>query len=69
MGLASRHVPADRGAADLAAEWTPAREYGQFVDVRDAADAVQRALGVPLAGHYRMLLCAPASPPLSRAWS
>jgi UDP-glucose 4-epimerase len=44
--------------ADPASEWTPTWEYGQFVDVRDVADAVQRALGVPLAGHHRMLLCA-----------
>ena len=44
--------------ADPASEWTPAWEYGQFVDVRDVADAVQRALEVPLAGHHRVLLCA-----------
>jgi UDP-glucose 4-epimerase len=45
--------------ADPASEWTPTWEYGQFVDVRDVADAVRRALDVPLAGHHRMLLCAP----------
>ncbi|MGH3188074.1 MAG: hypothetical protein ACRDPY_25230 [Streptosporangiaceae bacterium] len=28
------------------------------MDVRDVADAVDRALSVPLAGHHRMLLCA-----------
>jgi UDP-glucose 4-epimerase len=44
--------------ADPSSEWTPAWEYGQFVDVRDVADAVQRALDVPLAGHHRVLLCA-----------
>ena len=44
--------------ADPAAEWTPTWEYGQFVDVRDVADAVRRALDVPLAGHHRMPLCA-----------
>jgi UDP-glucose 4-epimerase len=44
--------------ADPASEWTPTWEYGQFVDVRDVADAVQRALDLPLAGHHRMLLCA-----------
>jgi nucleoside-diphosphate-sugar epimerase len=44
--------------ADPASEWTPTWEYGQFVDVRDVADAVRRALEVPLAGHHRMLLCA-----------
>jgi hypothetical protein len=44
--------------ADPASEWTPAWEYAQFVDVRDVADAVQRALEVPLAGHHRVLLCA-----------
>jgi UDP-glucose 4-epimerase len=44
--------------ADPASEWTPTWEYGQFVDVRDVADAVQRALEVPLTGHHRLLLCA-----------
>jgi nucleoside-diphosphate-sugar epimerase len=44
--------------ADPASEWTPTWEYGQFVDVRDVADAVRRALEVPLAGHHRVLLCA-----------
>jgi len=44
--------------ADSASEWTPAWEYGQFVDVRDVAGAVRRALDVPLTGHHRMLLCA-----------
>jgi nucleoside-diphosphate-sugar epimerase len=47
-----------RWRADPASEWTPTWEYGQFVDVRDVADAVRRALDVPLAGHHRMLLCA-----------
>jgi UDP-glucose 4-epimerase len=49
---------AERWQADPAAEWTPTWEYGQFVDVRDVADAVQRALSVPLTGHHRLLLCA-----------
>jgi len=44
--------------ADPASEWTPTWEYGQFVDVRDVAAAVQLALDVPLAGHHRLLLCA-----------
>jgi UDP-glucose 4-epimerase len=44
--------------ADPGSEWTPTWEYGQFVDVRDVADAVQRALEVPLSGHHRVLLCA-----------
>jgi nucleoside-diphosphate-sugar epimerase len=44
--------------ADPAAEWTPAWEWGQFVDIRDVAGAVQLALEVPLAGHHRVLLCA-----------
>jgi UDP-glucose 4-epimerase len=44
--------------ADPAAEWTPTWEWGQFVDIRDVADAVQLALEVPLAGHHRVLLCA-----------
>jgi UDP-glucose 4-epimerase len=44
--------------SDPASEWTPTWEYGQFVDVRDVADAVQRALEEPLSGHHRVLLCA-----------
>jgi UDP-glucose 4-epimerase len=47
-----------RWHADPSAEWTPTWEYGQFVDVRDIADAVRRALEVPLEGHHRVLLCA-----------
>lgn len=47
-----------RWQADPSSEWTPTWEYGQFVDVRDVAGAVQRALDVPLAGHHRVLLCA-----------
>jgi len=43
--------------ADPASEWTPTWEYGQFVDVRDVADAVQRALEQPVGGHHRILLC------------
>jgi UDP-glucose 4-epimerase len=34
-------------------------ECGAFVDGRDVAAAVGRALTVPLAGHHRALLCAP----------
>jgi len=44
--------------AEPAAEWTPTWEYGQFVDVRDVAEAVRLALDVPLTGHHRLLLCA-----------
>jgi hypothetical protein len=44
--------------ADPASEWTPTWDYGQFIDVRDVADAVRRALDVPLEGHHRVLLCA-----------
>jgi UDP-glucose 4-epimerase len=44
--------------ADPASEWTPTWEYGQFVDIRDVVDAVQRALDVPLEGHSRLMLCA-----------
>jgi UDP-glucose 4-epimerase len=60
VGLGSGHVSAVEAQwqADPPSEWTPTWEYGQFVDVRDVADAVQRALDVPLAGHHRMLLCA-----------
>jgi UDP-glucose 4-epimerase len=43
--------------ADPSSEWTPTWEYGQFVDVRDVALAVRRALEVPLSGHHRLLLC------------
>ncbi|MEX5709969.1 NAD(P)-dependent oxidoreductase [Parafrankia sp. FMc6] len=39
-------------------EWSPIWEYGAFLDVRDLATAVERALTVPLAGHHRLLLCA-----------
>jgi UDP-glucose 4-epimerase len=39
-------------------EWEPSWEYGAFVDVRDVATAVEKALTVPLAGHHRALLCA-----------
>jgi nucleoside-diphosphate-sugar epimerase len=38
-------------------EWSPAWEYGAFLDARDLADAVSRALRVPLQGHARLLLC------------
>jgi UDP-glucose 4-epimerase len=48
--------------ADPASEWTPTWEYGQFIDVRDVAGAVRRALEVPLEGHHRVLLCAPSVP-------
>jgi UDP-glucose 4-epimerase len=47
-----------RWQADPGSEWTPTWEWGQFVDVRDVADAVRRGLEVPLAGHHRVLLCA-----------
>jgi UDP-glucose 4-epimerase len=43
---------------DPAAEWEPFWEFGAFVDVRDVATAVERALTVPLAGHHRAVLCA-----------
>lgn len=43
---------------DPGSEWTPTWEYGQFVDVRDIAGAVRRALDVSLDGHHRLLLCA-----------
>jgi UDP-glucose 4-epimerase len=60
-----------RWQADPASEWTPTWEYGQFVDVRDVAGAVQRALEGPTSGHHRMLLCsadiAATSPALAMA--
>lgn len=40
-------------------EWSPLWEYGAFIDVRDLADAVHRALTVDLTGHHRLLVCAP----------
>jgi UDP-glucose 4-epimerase len=49
----------DRWRAQPESEWEPFWEYGAFVDVRDVAAAVRRALTVPLAGHHRALLCAP----------
>jgi UDP-glucose 4-epimerase len=39
-------------------EWSPLWQYGAFLDVRDLADAVHRALHTPLTGHHRLLLCA-----------
>jgi UDP-glucose 4-epimerase len=39
-------------------QWHPFWEYGAFVDIRDVAAAVDRALTVPLHGHHRALLCA-----------
>lgn len=43
---------------DPGSEWTPTWRYREFVDVRDVADAVRRALDVPLTGHHCVLLCA-----------
>jgi UDP-glucose 4-epimerase len=51
-------VVGDRWRAEPRSEWEPFWEYGAFVDARDVAAAVDRALTVPLAGHHRMLLCA-----------
>jgi UDP-glucose 4-epimerase len=48
----------DRWRAQPRSEWAPFWEYGAFVDVRDVATAVHRALTVPLAGHHRALVCA-----------
>jgi UDP-glucose 4-epimerase len=47
-----------RWRGDPDSERTPTWKYREFVDVRDVADAVRRALDVPLAGHHRVLLCA-----------
>jgi nucleoside-diphosphate-sugar epimerase len=44
---------------DPAFEWSPYWEYGAFIDVRDLASAVERALVAPPAGYHRLLLCAP----------
>jgi UDP-glucose 4-epimerase len=48
----------DRWRARPRSEWEPFWEYGAFVDARDVAAAVDRALTVPAAGHHRALLCA-----------
>jgi nucleoside-diphosphate-sugar epimerase len=39
-------------------EWLPFWEYGAFVDIRDVAAAVNRALEIVPSGHHRALLCA-----------
>jgi UDP-glucose 4-epimerase len=49
---------AARWRAEPESEWQPFWEFGGFVDIRDVASAVDRALTVPLAGHHRALLCA-----------
>jgi nucleoside-diphosphate-sugar epimerase len=49
---------AEQRSASPSSEWDPVWEYGAFVDVRDVATAVQRALEVPLSGAHRALLCA-----------
>jgi UDP-glucose 4-epimerase len=48
----------ERWRAQPRSEWEPYWEYGAFVDVRDVAAAVDRALTVPVSGHHRVLLCA-----------
>jgi UDP-glucose 4-epimerase len=48
----------ERRRANPSSEWEPFWEFGAFVDVRDVADAVARALDVPLQGHHRAVLCA-----------
>jgi UDP-glucose 4-epimerase len=50
-------VEAER-RAEPRSEWEPFWDFGAFVDVRDVAEAVGRALTVPVAGHHRALLCA-----------
>ena len=47
-----------RWRSEPRSEWEPFWEYGAFVDARDVASAVEKALTVPLAGHHRALLCA-----------
>jgi UDP-glucose 4-epimerase len=44
--------------ADPESEWKPFWGYGWFVDIRDVADAVEKALKTELSGHHRTLLCA-----------
>lgn len=48
----------DRRRSQLRSEFEPFWEYGAFVDVRDVAAAVHKALTVPIDGHHRALLCA-----------
>jgi UDP-glucose 4-epimerase len=45
--------------ADPESESQPFWEYGAFVDIRDVAAAVGRAVEARLSGHHRALLCAP----------
>ena len=49
----------DARASNPEFEWSPIWEYGAFIDVRDLADAVYRALTADLTGHHRLLVCAP----------
>jgi UDP-glucose 4-epimerase len=49
---------ASQRRADPESESQPFWEYGAFVDVRDVAAAVSRAVEVRLSGHHRALLCA-----------
>ncbi len=39
-------------------EWSPYWEYGAFLDVRDAADAILKAIQAPVSGHHRLIICA-----------
>ncbi len=57
-GTAAYAQVEEQRAAQPRSEWEPFWEYGAFVDARDVAAAVERALEVPLSGHHRALLCA-----------
>ena len=39
-------------------EWSPFWQYGAFLDVRDAASAIQNGLTCSFSGHENLLLCA-----------
>lgn len=39
-------------------EWSPFWEYGAFIDVRDVADAILKAIQAPVSGHHRLIICA-----------
>jgi UDP-glucose 4-epimerase len=52
------HTIEERWRKVPTSEWDPFWEFGAFVDVRDVADAVVRALEVPFEGHRRVVLCA-----------
>jgi nucleoside-diphosphate-sugar epimerase len=51
------HIAAER-QRNASFEWSPFWEFGAFVDVRDVATAVERAVDRPPGTHDRLTLCA-----------